>query len=138
MDNREFNQARLKLEDRCCEVLDAKGRDYAGENGDRFANFKLIADILANFDVDVATPLGTWAVYKLKHVFAIMAWIGQATESEPIFERFVDDRNYTDLGWGLAKERIDEQRNQKPKTQRPTRIMVVDLAHPFAPPGLDA
>ena len=100
----QFAESRKELELACEQVLQAKGRDYAGEGGDRFANFKMIAELLNNFHVDVGTPLGTWAVYYMKHVFAILAWIGQKSESEPIKGRFVDARNYLDLGWGMVKE----------------------------------
>ena len=104
MNKQEFEDARLELGIACNQVLEAKGKDYAGEGGDRFANFKLSAELLANFHIDMGTPLGTWAVYYLKHVFAILAWIGQKSESEPIKGRFVDARNYIDLGWGMVKE----------------------------------
>jgi len=100
----QFAESREELEAACAVVLQAKGRDYAGEGGDRFANFKMIAELLNNFHVDVGTPMGTWAVYYMKHVFAILAWIGQRSESEPIKGRFVDARNYLDLGWGMVKE----------------------------------
>jgi hypothetical protein len=45
-----------------------------------------------------------WSIYFLKHVFSILAYLGQKSESEPIMGRFVDARNYLDLGWGLVKE----------------------------------
>lgn len=107
MNTKDFLASRVRLDQMCDGVLDAKGRDYAGEGGDRFANFKLISEILKNFHVDLEGPFGPWSVYFLKHVFAILAWAGQGTESEPIVGRIVDARNYLDLFHGMVEEKLD-------------------------------
>jgi len=106
MDNKTLETVRTDLNAACEEVLLAKGKDYSGEgeNKDRLANFKVVAELLSMFNVDVGTPEGAWAVYFLKHVFAILGYIGQRTESEPIKMRFVDARNYLDLGYALISE----------------------------------
>ena len=106
MNNQEFIAARERLNATCERILIEKGASYAGnrEDTDRLTNFKLVAQLLDTFEVDVGTPLGSWAVYMLKHVFAILAYIGQGSESEPIIGRFADLRNYTDLGYGLVEE----------------------------------
>lgn len=105
MNLEELNKARGDLIEAAQDVLAKKGIDYAGADGDRLYNFKIVADLLRQFNVDARTPEGTWAVYWLKHCFAILAYIGQHSESEPILQRFVDARNYLDLGWGLIKEK---------------------------------
>lgn len=111
MNTNEFFRAREELAAACLTVLEDKGKDYAGnaEENDRLGNFKMIAGILAAFSVDSSTPLGVWSVYFLKHVFAILAYAGQHTESEPILGRFVDARNYLDLGYGLVKEGVEAE-----------------------------
>lgn len=114
MKAKQLEELRADLNTTCEEVLLSKGKDYAGEDsGDRLANFKMVAGLLDMFNVDAGTPEGTWAVYFLKHVFAILAYIGQRTESEPVKLRFVDARNYLDLGYALVEEGIplDENSN---------------------------
>ena len=108
MDNQEFYDARSKLDTLCSEILTDRGPAYAGKGGDRFANFKLIADLLNNFNVDSGTQLGTWSVYFLKPVLSILAYIGEGTESEEkIAGRFADARNYLDLGYGMVEEETE-------------------------------
>lgn len=106
MNSDEFFKAREELASACLGVLESKGKDYAGDGDDkdRLANFKVVAMLLKMFNVDQSTPEGTWCTYFLKHVFAILAFMGQRTESEPILGRFVDARNYLDLGYALVTE----------------------------------
>jgi len=116
MNTNELFKARAELDAECLKVLEAKGKDYAGSSAenDRLGNFKQVASLLAMFGVNPSTPLGVWSIYWLKHVFAILAYIGQHTESEPIIQRFVDARNYLDLGWGLVSEQKSARRNTGP------------------------
>jgi hypothetical protein len=79
-------------------VLLEKGKDYTMENDDRLHNFKMIAEMIG------ITPFQVWAVYWLKHVFAIANYAKGGHESEPIEGRFGDNENYSYLGRGLAKE----------------------------------
>jgi len=84
-------------------VLRSKGPDYT------LANFKSVDDRLSNFK-DVASFLGihpeqVWAVYWLKHVFAICTYIKTGrVASESIESRFIDEMNYSLLGMALIEE----------------------------------
>lgn len=122
MNSEKLEQLRNELNATCEEVLLSKGKDYAGEGEekDRLANFKMVGELLDMFGVDNSTPLGAWAVYYLKHVFAILAYIGQHTESEPIAMRFADARNYLDLGYALVVE------------QTPSTISSIDPLEPHS------
>jgi len=126
MNSKQLVTLRDDLNTACEEVLVSKGADYAGEGAekDRLANFKVVAELLGMFNVNVGTPEGAWAVYFLKHVFAILGYIGQRTESEPIKMRFVDARNYLDLGYALVVEgeEVDTDTNN------------IKWAEPYSPP----
>ena len=90
-----FDFLRRQLDERAKEVLDTKGADYAWK-GDKLSNFREIAMLLG------VHPMLVWAVYFMKPVIPLlkMAATGQV-ESEPVEERFVDARNYVDLGYGI-------------------------------------
>ncbi len=105
MTSEEFLRLRSELDAEAERILADRGPAYAGEGGDRLANFRLIATLLKNFHVDAGTPEGTWAVYFLKHVFSILAYIGQRTEGdEKIKGRVVDARNYLDLFFAMTQD----------------------------------
>lgn len=93
----ELDAARKKLDEACDEVLKAKGADYAGR-GDRLSNFKQVAAMVG------ITPMQAWAVYFLKHVIALTTLASGKLESEPPLQRFVDARNYVELGFALWEE----------------------------------
>jgi hypothetical protein len=79
------------------DVLDKKGADYAWK-GDKLSNFREIAQLLG------VHPLLVWAVYFMKPVIPLLKLaVNGETESEPVEERFVDARNYVDLGFALWK-----------------------------------
>lgn len=103
-DSVDFMQARKELDEFATAVLAAKGQDYAGQKGSRYNNFILLAALLSNFSVPPDSAGGVWAVYFLKHVFAILAWIGQGTSSESLTSRIIDARNYLDLLHGMSRE----------------------------------
>jgi hypothetical protein len=83
-------------------ILDLKGQDYTMQSEDRLYNFKTIADMVG------ITPMQVWAVFWLKHVFAIVNYAKGGRESEPIEGRFVDNENYSYLGRGLVEERNED------------------------------
>jgi hypothetical protein len=88
-------------------VLQAKGTDYSSKE-DRLSNFKKLAEDLG------VSPMVIWSVYFKKHIDAILSFSknGQV-ESEPIRERFVDARNYLDLGLALVEDLKGEQVTRK-------------------------
>lgn len=105
MKTEQFLDLREVLDKEATRILADRGPAYAGQGGDRLANFKLIAQLLDNFHVNTATPEGTWAVYFLKHVLSILAHIGQGPEGEEkILGRIVDARNYLDLFYAMTWE----------------------------------
>lgn len=103
MDRKTFNNNRLSLNEYCEQLLDVKGNDYT-TGGDRLDNFKKVAEMVG------VTPLQVWAVYSMKHIFALLKYVRSgAVQSEPIEGRFADARNYIDLGYGLHVERVQSQ-----------------------------
>jgi hypothetical protein len=81
-------------------ILKSKGDDYTIDqaDADRLFNFKEIAALVG------ITPQQVWAVYFLKHVFSILAYIKGKKESEPIQGRKDDSVNYLHLFEGLVLE----------------------------------
>lgn len=93
-----FNDLRDRLNQQCEVLLGTKAADYARE-GDRLDNFKRVADTLG------LTPLEVWAVYFQKHIIAIQKFVREdGLADESLESRFVDARNYIDLGWALVNE----------------------------------
>lgn len=108
MTDQEFAEFYTGFEDDMLRTLDAKGHDYTrgaeiGES-DRLANFKTVAGMLG------LTPLQVWAVYYLKHVFAILTYIKTGkVQSEGMRGRFLDAANYAVLGAAIHKEKLDQE-----------------------------
>jgi len=104
MDSKDFMTIRTDLGAKCLDVLKDRGPQYAGD-GDRFANFKLIAGLLGNFKVNPGDPKTVLVVYMLKHVFSLLSYLGGTPEGvEKVEGRLVDIRNYVDLLYGLLYE----------------------------------
>lgn len=101
-----FMAARQTLDDKCFAVLEDRGPQYAGPgNGDRLANFKLIAGLLGNFKVNPADPKTVLVIYMLKHIFSVLSYLGGTPEGQEKLEgRLVDIRNYVDLLYALMQE----------------------------------
>jgi hypothetical protein len=96
----EFVTMRNTLNELCESTLINKGREYTIGSSDKLENFKSLA-------IDLGLdPLQVWAVYWKKHVASILSYVkdGKA-HSEPIEMRFVDCRNYLDLGIAIIKEK---------------------------------
>jgi len=104
MDSQKFMEVRQEFEHLCLDVLKDRGPQYAGD-GDRFANFKLIAGLLGNFKVNPGDPKTVLVVYMLKHIFSLLSYLGGTPEgNEKVEGRLVDIRNYVDLLYGLLYE----------------------------------
>lgn len=89
----------MQVNEACDQIMDRKGHDYTSGANDRLANFKGIA---ARLDV---SPSLVWAIYFLKHIDALATWAsGKPIKSESLYSRFVDARNYLDLGLAIAVE----------------------------------
>jgi len=90
-----FDFLRRQLDVAAKAVLDKKGADYAWK-GDKLSNFREIATLLG------VHPLLVWAIYFMKPVIPLLKLaVNGQTESEPVEERFVDARNYADLGYAI-------------------------------------
>lgn len=123
------------------ELLRTKGNDYTMANEDRCHNFKEVAKFVG------ITPMQAWAVYYLKHVFAICTYVKEGkVQSEEIFERFVDANNYSYLGLALIEDERNEAtarklaaHNQAEETVKKTVLSKVpaerqaDCSHDAAP-----
>lgn len=91
-----FESFRQRFDEACFQVLAAKGADYSSEK-DRLENFKTVAAQLG------VSPMVVWSVFAHKHVDALFKFAGRGkVESEPVLSRFIDARNYMDLGVALA------------------------------------
>src|SRR5262245_30775383 len=98
MNAKDFADLRGKFNEECEALLLTKGQDYTS-NADRLSNFKEVAAMIG------VSPLQVWAVYALKHWFAILNYVKRGkVESEAIESRFADERNYIDLGYGLLHD----------------------------------
>lgn len=107
MDNKDFTALVERFRTEQDDLLVKKGHDYTQGNDDRLDNFKQVAHLLG------MKPSQVWAIYWLKHVFAICTYIKFGKlESEGIFSRFLDENNYNLLGAAL----LDEEANDKSKS----------------------
>ena len=103
MTNDEFTRLVKAFRNSQDTLVQTKGHDYTQASDDRLSNFKEIANFLG------LTPRQVWAVYWLKHVFAICTYIKTGKlESEGIESRFLDEQNYSLLGMAiLAEEEVE-------------------------------
>lgn len=96
----EFRVFREKLQAECTQIIIAKGKDYSGEK-DVLTNFKRCAERLG-MENDV---IKIWAVYFIKHLDAILAYVATGkVASESIRSRIIDAKNYLDFGLAIAEE----------------------------------
>lgn len=106
-----FKKLRDNFDKNCELTLLAKGKEYTVGSDDRLANFKSIAKRLG------LHPLEVWAVYMNKHIDSIMNFIKEEkVYSEPIASRFLDARNYIDLGYALVVDSDLESYDEKDLT----------------------
>lgn len=98
MTHQEFADFTEQVFDRVRQIAVTKGKEYADDENNRFANF----DVLAK-DLEIS-PFKVWWCYVGKMLFAIKRWLRTgATLSESIEERFLDVIVYTLLAWGMAR-----------------------------------
>ena len=103
---KEFHKAQESL-------LITKGHDYTQGSNDRLLNFKEVAQLTG------MTPLQVWAVYWMKHVFAICTYIKfNKLTSENIESRFLDEANYSVLGAALITERETNNKTRRKSDKR--------------------
>ena len=105
MTYKQFEERRKQLNEECEKILVTKGREYT-DGGDRLSNFKQFKEL---------SPLVVWFIYFMKHINAInYAVIEGKTLSESLESRFIDARNYIDLGLALFEE-LTEENDRKGK-----------------------
>ena len=93
----------------CKDILNAKGHDYSDADNDRLSNFKDVANLMGIEAKQV------WAVYFLKHIFAILTWTkGKELKSETLRGRAEDAINYMILGYALYLEEEENAKQNKP------------------------
>ncbi len=94
MDNTRFLEIRGELNQVCEDILGIKGKDYTigNQDTDKLFNFREVAKMTGGSALEVL------AIYWLKHVYAIMAYVKSGEPgAEPIRLRIADARNYLDL-----------------------------------------
>lgn len=93
-----FDAFREVFDHQCTGELARKGPDYC-HGKDRLENFKETA---REWGLD---PVEVWGIYFGKHIAAIRKYVkDRKVSSEPIRSRFMDARNYLDLGLALIEE----------------------------------
>jgi len=99
MDAKTFDAIVARARARQDAILRTKGADYTRHEEDRLSNFKRAAEALD------LSPFRVWAIFAMKHMDAIMAFIKTGkTESEGIESRIDDVHNYLYLLEGLIEE----------------------------------
>ncbi len=107
MNNEDFETLLAESRERRDEILFGKGMEY-GNNESKTFNFEDTARALG------LSPMQVWAVYFLKHIYAILTYVRTGRESAEGMEgRFDDAVNYLDLGWALIKDtRLSDERER--------------------------
>lgn len=126
MNIQRFTEIVVAARKRQDELLLKKGADYTRHDPDRLANFKTVAAGLG------MKPEQVWAIYFMKHIDAIMAYVktGKA-ESEAISGRTDDAINYLLLFEAL----IEDLAKEKPGPHM-IATEVLRRNHPACPPGI--
>lgn len=128
MNSQQFNTIleRMITQDR--KIGETKGADYTIGSDDRLNNFKQVGELVCCPHCKKSVgPRAVWAVYVLKHMLAILAWVKTGkVESEGLEGRFVDTRVYAALGQAIAEEQAvmlptqHEKQRQGPADRRVT------------------
>ncbi len=96
-----FNSYQATVLEQVIKMKDTKGKEYANNDGERFANFNRLAAMLDMTNIQVA-----W-IYLAKHLDSISSYCrtGQTFSSEPIEGRIVDAITYLTLIAGMIHEK---------------------------------
>lgn len=119
MNKEKFNKMCDELEAEGKNLFNTKGEDYTQESDDRLKNFKAHAKDLKVWCPDckkhipIPYPLVCY-IYWQKHIDAITTYLNNIDNpnynpSEPIFNRFVDEENYSKLLLGCIYDYEEEQ-----------------------------
>ena len=135
MTKAEFDTLRTELAECADKVLNQKRRAYAGD-ADVLANFTQLANEVG------LTPVKVWEVLMRKALNAMIRTAnGEDLGGESAIERFVDFRNYVDLGFALSRQRPPAEKKrfiQFERYQPPIMVtaeMVKEWAAPFSKRG---
>lgn len=106
MNNTEFNKILEQFSKEEEKLERTKGNDYTIGSDDRLNNFKTVGSLVhCPHCKNTVGPRVVWAIYKLKHVLALLAWVKTGkVESEGLFGRFSDDSVYNKLGYAIHIE----------------------------------
>lgn len=106
METPEFNALLQECIEQDKKIGDAKGADYTIGSSDRLNNFKTVGELVCCPHCQKPVgPRAVWAVYILKHMLALLAWVKTGkVESEGLAGRVYDVRLYGALGLAIAKE----------------------------------
>lgn len=110
METNEFNEILNRLIEQDHKVGETKGADYTIGSPDRLNNFKTVGELVCCPHCQKPVgPRAVWAVYVLKHILAMLAWVKTGkVESEGLEGRAVDVRLYMPLGLGIAQDQEKE------------------------------
>lgn len=110
METLEFNALLQECIEQDKKIGDAKGADYTIGSSDRLNNFKTVGELVCCPHCQKPVgPRAVWAVYLLKHMLALLAWVKTGkVESEGLAGRIYDVRLYGALGLAIAKEQASE------------------------------
>ena len=108
INNERFVSIFSEICESCIKILEDKGQDYSDADNDRLSNFKEVGNLLGVSAKEV------WAVYFLKHIFAILTWAsGKELQSESLRGRVEDAINYLVLGYALWIEENEQNIKQE-------------------------
>ena len=118
MKNKEFIEQTKQFFEECVNVMNIKGREYAGDQeDDKFANFKRVAKLQG---IPVTSA---WFTYFIKHFDSLTSFIRKRNQgmsvseiemglSEPISGRIGDMINYLFILNGIIDEERDAEKNK--------------------------
>jgi len=100
-----FNSYQAELLAKVVGMKDTKGKEYANDDGERFANFNRLAATLDMTNIQIG-----W-VYLAKHLDSISSYCrtGQSFSEEGIEGRIVDAITYLTLIAGMIEEKRCEE-----------------------------
>lgn len=115
MDSARFNEILEQLIKQERKLGDTKGADYTIGDPDRLNNFKTVGSLVGCPHCQKPIgPRAVWAVYVLKHILALLAWVKTGkVESEGLEGRALDVRLYMPLGLGIAEEQQEQAKDAR-------------------------
>ncbi len=134
MKQSEFAKLLDKIQEEEREVRAQGQKEYAHDEENSFRNFDIVGDLLkCPHCHEKIGPQTVLMVYKLKHVFGIIAHVnGERSQREDVRGRLKDDRLYSALLWGMEEGGEKKWETVPDPTPRPEHTTTLeDMAEYF-------